>query len=368
MAEGSYDDLIDMFTRDKTGHIQIHKKGYLQKPSIYKTITAPDSIGNRIGTVSHVQAWAPRVYTPALAFSGNKTSGVQVLGIHPEREAGTTRLKYKVESGRFISDTPLKEIIISNGLAQVLKVDLGEEIALIAQGVDGSVANELYTVVGITGSGESSYGASTTYMHIGSVQEFLSMGERIHEIAVVLTDHAQTLKTAGLIESALNDPRLDVDPWQVVESQFYRAMKADLKGNWYSMIVFTIIVAIGVLNTVLMVLLERTREFGVLRALGTRPFQVFQLIVIETAFLSLLSIVPGSVSGILANWILSVKGITLSTPLEWGGFYFDTITAKITLRSILIPAAVVFSTAILVSILPAIRAARVVPVKALRAD
>jgi ABC-type lipoprotein release transport system permease subunit len=366
MADGSYDLLIDMFTRDKTGHIQIHKKGYLEKPSIYKTISGADSIGQRVEPVAHVQAWAPRVYTPALAFAGEKTTVVQVLGIHPEREGRTTRLKYKVERGSFISEVPLKEIIISDGVARILRVGLGGEIALISQGVDGSVANELFTVVGITGSGGSGYGESTTYMHIGTAQEFLSLGERIHEIAIVLKDHAKTAGTVNVIRDELRDPLLDVEPWQVVEKQFYRAMQADLKGNWYSMMVFTIIVAIGVLNTVLMVILERTREFGVLRALGTRPFQMFLIIVIETAFLAVLSIIPGVLSGMLANWILSVKGITLSTPLEWGGFYFDTITARITPRSVLIPAAVVFCTAILVSILPAVRAARVVPVKALR--
>jgi ABC-type lipoprotein release transport system permease subunit len=366
MVDGSYDKLIDMFTRNKTGHVQIHKKGYLEKPSIYKTLEAADPIGTRVEPVAYVQSWSPRVYTPALAFVGEKTTGVQVMGIHPEREGRTTRLAYRIDRGRFLSDKPLKEIIISDGLARILRVDLGGEVALIAQGVDGSVANELFTVVGITDSGESSYGSSTCYMHINTAQEFLSMGERIHEIAVVLEDHAKTLKTVGYLRDTLKDPRLDVEPWQVVESQFYRAMQADIKGNWYSLIVFTIIVAIGVLNTVLMVILERTREFGVLRALGTRPFQIFQLIVIETASLAVLSIIPGVLIGILANWILSVKGITLSTPLEWGGFYFDTITAKITLRSVVIPAVVIFGTAIVVSILPAIRAARVIPVKALR--
>jgi ABC-type lipoprotein release transport system permease subunit len=367
MVDGSYDKLIDMFTRNKTGHVQIHRRGYLEKPSIYKTLEAADSIGIRVEPVANVQSWTPRVYTPALAFVGEKTTGVQVMGVHPEREGRTTRLAYRIDRGRFLSDKPLKEIIISDGLARILRVDLGGEVALIAQGVDGSVANELFTVVGITDSGESSYGSSACYMHINTAQEFLSMGERIHEIAVVLEDHAKTLKTVGYLRDTLKDPLLDVEPWQVVESQFYRAMQADIKGNWYSLMVFTIIVAIGVLNTVLMVILERTREFGVLRALGTRPFQIFQLIVIETASLAVLSIIPGVLIGILANWILSVKGITLSTPLEWGGFYFDTITAKITLRSVVIPAVVIFGTAVLVSILPAIRAARVIPVKALRA-
>jgi putative ABC transport system permease protein len=368
MIDGSYDNLIDMFTRDHTGHIQIHKNGYLQKPSIYKTLKDSDSIGRKITSLSYVRSWAPRVYTPALAFAGKKTMGVQVVGVHPAKEAETTRLKNKIVKGHFISDTPYKEVVISNGLAGILKVDLGGEIALIAQGFDGSVANELYTVTGITGSDEGSYSASTCYMHINTAQEFLSMGDRVHEIAVILEDHSRAVRTASLIKDSLEEPLLDVEPWQVVESQFYRAMQADIKGNWYTIVVFTIIIAIGVLNTVLMVILERTREFGVLKALGTRPLQVFMLIVFEIAYLSVLSILPGTAAGIFFNWLLSVHGITLSTPLEYGGFIFDKITAKLTLQSILMPAVIIISTAVFVSILPAIRAARIIPVKAMRSD
>jgi ABC-type lipoprotein release transport system permease subunit len=368
MADGSYDVLIDMFTRDHTGHIQIHKNGYLEKPSIYKTFTAPDTIGRKIQRVAAVQAWTPRVYTPALAFAGQRTTGVRVIGVHPEREGETTRIKYKIQEGRFLSSSPFNEVIISKGLTKRLKVDIGDEIALIAQGIDGSIANELFTVVGTTGTEGGSYGESTCYMHIKAAQGFLVMGNSVHEIAVVLEDHAKTSKVVSIIRDALNEPLLDVEPWQVVESQFYQAMQADLKGNWITMFVLSLVVAIGVLNTMLMVILERTREFGVLRALGTRPVQIFQLIVFETTFLAVMSIIPGTLLGILANWILSVKGITLSTPLEWGGFIFDTITARISFKSIVIPAVVVFSTALLVSIVPALRAARVIPVKALRAE
>lgn len=366
MVDGSYGNLIDMFTRDHTGHIQVHRKGFLDKPTIYKIINDPESIVDRIAHLSHIESLAPRVYTSALAFAGTKTSGVEVMGIDPVQEAKTTRLKGKVSEGRFLSKKPVNEIIISERLSRVLKVGLGDQVALIAQGVDGSIANDLFTVVGITDSEESTYGGTTCYLHIDSAREFLSMMGGAHEIAVVLTDHAKTLRTVKLIQEVLNDDTLDVEPWQVVEAQFYRAMQADIKGNWITILIFTIIIAIGVLNTVLMVILERTREFGVMRAMGTRPSQIFSLIVLETTFLALLSIVLGTTAGIVANWILSIHGVTLSNPVDWGGFLFDTLTAKITLRSLLIPIAVIVGTAIVVSIPPALRAARIQPAKALR--
>jgi ABC-type lipoprotein release transport system permease subunit len=277
-------------------------------------------------------------------------------------------LKNRVGRGEFISDTAQNEIIITNGLARVLKVDLGREIALISQGIDGSIANNLFTVTGIIGDDGSSYGESICFMHINKAREFLSMESGAHEIAIVLSDHTMTKQARELIETQLNDPEISVEPWQIVEAGFYRAMQADLKGNRYSIGVFTIIIAVGVLNTVLMVLLERTREFGVLRALGTRPFQIFQLILFETAFLAIISIIIGTIAGVLANWWFLVHGITYPTPIEYGGYVFKKLTSKITVRSIINPALIVFFTAFVVSIWPAVRAARIIPVKAMRSN
>jgi len=368
MIDGTYGNLIDMFTRDHTGHIQIHRHGYLDKPSIYKIIKSTDMIAEKIESVPYVQSWAPRVYTPALAFAGRKTTGVQIMGIDPGMESKTTRLRNKISSGHFLSEAPEDEIVISEGLARVLNVDLGGEVALIAQGIDGSVANGLYRVVGITGGGGKSYGETKCYMHISTARDFLSMAKGAHEIAILLADYSMTDKAAGMIDTLLDSTSLDVDPWQVVEAQFYRAMRADIKGNSYSIIVFTIIIAVGVLNTILMVVLERTREFGVLKALGTRPLHIFKLIMLETFCLSLISITAGIMIGVLANWWFHTYGVAYPTPIEYGGFIFDRLTSDITLRSLLVPPIIIIGTALTVSIWPAIRAAKIIPVKAMRAS
>ena len=366
LADGTYGNIIDMFTRDYTGHIQIHKSGYLNKPSLYNVIHDPESLGQRIQGMRDVESWAPRIRMPALAFAGIKTMGIEVIGIDPLRESKTTRLKVKVNKGRFISDKAMNEIIISGSLAKILKVGVDGEVALISQGADGSIANDLFTVVGITDSDSQGYGSMRCFMHIETAQIFLALEGRAHEIAIVLTEHTRSRQVAGSIKEGLSDPSLDVSPWEVIEGQFYKAMQADLEGNWISIIILTIIIAMGVFNTVLMVVLERTREFGVLRAVGTRTLAVFQLIVLETAFLAVISIIIGATAGILANYLLATYGIDYPTPIEYGGVMFKEITAKVTFRSVVMPSAIVFFTAILVSVLPAIRAARIVPVKALR--
>lgn len=364
---GVYGDIINTFTRSHTGHLQIHKEGYLKRPSLYKTINNVDELMPSIKITKHFESMVLRVYSPALAFVGVKTTAAMITGIVPDEEARCMGLNRKVGEGRYFEGPPANEVVLGPGLAEVLKAKPGSEISLIGQAADGSIANENFKVIGLISKEKSlPYDKIACYMHIETAQKFLELGGRIHEIAVLIDDQDRSREVASLIGKKLGDATLDVQPWQVVESHFYKAMKADMQGNYIMQIIIMMIVAIGVLNTVLMSILERTREFGVIRAIGTRPIAVFSLIVIETAFLSIIAIFGGTILGLLLNYWLSIDGIDLPKPIEWGGFVWDNIRSKITPVTVWMPAIVTFCTAVFVSIFPAIRAARIAPVTAMR--
>ncbi|MFC1549422.1 FtsX-like permease family protein [Nitrospirota bacterium] len=366
-VDGGYDMIIDMFTRDRTGHVQVHAEGYLDKRSLYKRIRDVRGVGAAIERTGGIEAWTPRAYGPALAFAGNKTTGLNLMGIDPALEPRVTRLKQKVNNGSFISDMPMAyEIILPMKTARILKIGLGDEVALISQAADGSPATSLFTVTGIIDDNNSSYGDMTAFTHIDTARDFFVLGDGAHEIAVLLSNHWKSRETADKISQALKGMGLEASPWEVVESQFYQAMQADVKGNWITLSVLTVIVAVGILNTILMVILERTREYGVLKAIGTRPSQIFKLIVLETVMLAALSIIAGTIGGLAVNAYFAKYGITYPEPIEFGGMMIQHMKARITPRTIWIPSLVIFSTAFVVSIWPALRAARIVPVKALR--
>ncbi len=185
---------------------------------------------------------------------------------------------------------------------------------------------------------------------------------------------ARALRQVPALEAALRQGLaglpLDVQPWQQFARPFYLAMQAKLKGNNVLLLVLFIVVAVGVLNTALMAVLERRREYGVLKALGTRPRQVFTLIIIETLLLASASVVLGlCVSLPLNTYIshhqLSVAGL-FSKPVTFGGMQYSTVTAEVNLRSFLIPSLTVLLSAILVSIFPAVKAARTDPARSIR--
>ena len=365
IISGSYGNIISLFTHDHTGHVQIHAKGYLDKPGIYKRIEDPYGLGKRILGVKHVKAFTPRTHVPALAFAGTKTTGLTVTGIDTEMEPGVSAIRDRVKVGRFITKGAFDEVLVSDRIARVLRVGVGGELALISQAADGSIANGLFRVAGIVSSDSGGYHSSRLYMPIAAADRFFVLDGGVHEIAIMLTGHDKARKAASQLQGIVGD-KFEADPWQVVEAEFFRAMQADIKGNFVTIIVFTIIISLGVLNTVLMVILERTREFGVMKALGTRPGDIMKLIVLETCMLALMSIVVGNIGGVLANWALSVHGITIPSPVEYGGVLFEKITSNITFKSFWFPSLVIFVSALVVSIPPSLRAARISPTRAMR--
>ncbi|OGR43664.1 MAG: hypothetical protein A2X35_08355 [Elusimicrobia bacterium GWA2_61_42] len=365
ISEGTYGSIIDMFTRSRTGHAQAHAAGYLERPSLYKAIKDLDRAGRVLDGLPEVEAWAPRVYAPSLAFAGSKTVGAQVMGIDPARERKAMRLEGQLAEGAFVPDRSSPGVVISARLASALALKTGDEFSLIGQGADGSIANDNFRVAGILSASGSAFEGPWCLMHIDKAREFLALGNRAHEIALVFTDYRKAREDAALAAAALADPALDVQPWQVTEKEFYQAMLLDKKGGDITNYVIMLIVAIGVLNTVLMSVLERTREYGVLKALGTRPASVFLLIMAEVFILTLVSCAAGALGALGLNHYLAAHGIPMPTPISYGGVRFTVMLSAVTAGTFTRPALTVLAAALAVGVFPALKAARITPVKAL---
>lgn len=366
LSDGAYGNIIAMFTRNRIGHIQVHREGYLDKPSLYKTINNASAVGETILSVAGVETWTPRVYGAGLGSVGEKSTAVQIIGIDVARETEATRFDKKIVEGSTLAETPSHEAVIGKGLARIISGTVGSEIVIVSQGADGSIANDLYRIVGIAESGDDITDRVACYLHIEDAQELLVLEGRVHEIVVIASNINRVDKITSAIESRLNDSTLDVAPWQVVAKSFYRAMRTDQQGDAIARWVIMLIVAIGVLNTVLMSVLERTREYGVLKAVGTKPVQIFWLVVCEVVIIALGSICVGALLGALGNYLLSIYGITYPEEITFGGMKLKTLYAAVNVRCLIIPAITVMLSATIVSLFPAIKAARIMPANAMR--
>ena len=365
-GEGTYTYVINMFTRNHLGHIQIHRKGYLDKPSLYKTIDDYYRIGEKIQNLKGVEAWAPRLFSAGLASVEDKSAAVQVIGIDPALEQETTLFNKKIIKGKPFSSHSSSEAILGKGLAEVLHAKPGDEAVIVSQAADGSIANDLYRIIGILESGDEMSDRMAFYLPLEVAQQLFVLEERIHEIAIVIRDLDRVEALTRRISQELNASYLSVDPWQEFAKSFYQAMKADLQGMWIMLFVIILIVAVGVLNTVLMSVLERTREYGMLKALGTKPRQIFWQVLAEVNIIAVASIVVGAGLSILINYLLSIQGVSMPTSFTYGGMEFNKFYSEVSARSLFIPAITVLLAASVISAFPALRASRIDPAKAMR--
>ncbi|MBD3318210.1 MAG: FtsX-like permease family protein [Chitinivibrionales bacterium] len=366
-ADGTYNTIIDIFTRNRLGHVQIHAAGYLDKPSLYKKIADYRRIGKVLSGIPGVEAWAPRLKAAGLVSVGDNSSAASITGIDPGLENAATRFSHKIAAGKMLEDAGGGTVLAGKGLAKVLEAEIGDTLVIVSRAADGSIANDLYTIRGIVESGNSLEDRSSLYMHLDEAQELFALYGSVHEIAVVAERSGTARALAAKIIDALPpEKELAVAPWQEFARSFHTAMQADKQGMYIFLFVIMLIVAVGVLNTVLMAVLERRREYGLLKAVGTRPGRLFWLILIESVIIAIAAIIGGIGVGLMGNWLLSVYGIQLPQPISYGGMEIRSLHAEINFRTIYIPAVVVLATAALVSIFPALQAARVDPAHAMR--
>lgn len=365
-SDGIYSNIIDMFTRNRIGHIQVHQEGYLDRPSLYKNITDYESIGERIQNNEGVEAWTPRLYAAGLGSVNEKSTAVQVVGIDIKRETNATEFSKKVFEGRPFQDIAHNEAIIGKGLKKILKAEIGSDFVIFSQAADGSIANDLFRIVGIAESGDDAMDRITCYLNLAAAQELFVLDGRIHEFVVIVSNPNHVGDVTSSIRNSLKETNLTVSPWQEIAKSFYNAMQADKQGDAIGRFVIILIVAMGVLNTVLMSVMERTREYGLLRAVGTKPIQIFWLVLCEIAIIALVSIIVGAVIGTTINYLLSVYGIKFTEGFTYGGMKFDKLHAEVNFRTLIIPTFTVMLSALLVSLYPALKAARILPARAMR--
>ncbi len=253
--------------------------------------------------------------------------------------------------------------MIGAGVAHNLELNLGDEIVLISQGADGSIANDIYIVDAIIGE-KDSQDRQRVFLPLNASQEFLSLYGRVHEIALVLKDDTLTREITRTLQADL--PDVTVSPWQIIEESFYNTMVAKQKSNYFTFGIILFIVFVGVLNTVLMSVLERTREFGVLKAIGSSPASIARLITLETSLIAAISIGVGFLISLpIIAWFATV-GIAYPQPMQIGSVYLSHVTGDLSLFVFSLPMVVILLSAILVSIPPGLRAANTAPTEAMR--
>jgi ABC-type lipoprotein release transport system permease subunit len=352
-------------------------------PDYYPDRPTHQTLGGRTGTdVSallaaiaadpRVQAASPRVYGYGLVSATHQSAGVQLLGVVPDQEQKITVLQTRMVKGSYLTGRMPKGVVMGDKLAATIGVETGSEIVLLTPAADGSTGNDLYTVAGLFHTGLDDMDRGLVLMSLASLQELLRLPPgRIHEVGIKLHDITAATTTAAALEVQLSKTLpVRVRAWPELAPELDDYVQFNRRVTFILFFIFFLLAVMGIVNTMLMAIIERTRELGMLMAVGMRPAQVVGLIVSEAASLAGASLVLGGALGAPLLWYLQVHGLNLGGdrgavslagvvvgPLWYGRQDFTTYTQAALGLAI---------TALVSALYPALRAARFRPTEALR--
>jgi len=367
---GSYEMMINNTLQSFSGHFQIQKEDYNDNPKLRLIIESIQPLATELRRTMPEARVAARAAAFALASSEQRSFGVQVIGVQPDFEPGVSTIPGLVNQGSFLQDPNAAEIVIGAVMARNLKVGIGDEITLLGSGRDGSFAAGVLTVIGIYESGLQEMDRSFAEIPLGYFQEMFAMGDHGNSIAVAVDSLDHVAPELIKAQQAINGhDGLLVLGWTELHPGLKQAIQADLSSAWFMYGVLIILVAFSVLNTQLMSVLERTREFGVITALGIKPRQLASLVMLETTLMALI----GLSIGVFLGWLVALyfNTVGFSYPgMEEVAARFNLpgkMYPSVTVFSMMLGPLVVFLFCLLASIYPATRLYRLQPVDAMMA-
>jgi ABC-type lipoprotein release transport system permease subunit len=365
--EVAYREMIRSLTSGLVGHAQVHGRGYQESPEVGTVVSDPRTVETRLVAAVPGASAELRVTGVGLGGSTEVASTVMVMGIEPDNPKAKALLT--IEKGRGLGATPAHEAVIGTGLADELRLAPGDELVLVGQAADGSLANDRFTVVGTADAGSWEASSSAVFLHLADAQSFFSLGESVHQIVVRLPVQQEDLsQPMSLLRAALDQNALEVLPWTEIFPDLKSAIDAKRRNSRLIDLIVFLIVSLGVLNTMTMSTFERTREFGVLASLGTRPRRILAMVALETFMQGLIGFAAGLC---LAYGLL--YGIGTADISSMGG-NMDVLGARLpgALQLSVNPGAVLSAavatalTMLAGGLIPVIRASRLKPVEATR--
>jgi len=368
---GSYETMINAAVQIQTGHFKIQHKQFHENHNIRKTIAHPDAVAGILDKTPGVAAYTFRSRAFSIVSSEDRTYGALVIGIDPDREARASTLPDLIREGRYLSDTDTDKALIGRLLARNLKVKIGDEVTLLGQGRDGSVAAAVVTIKGIYSSGQDDFDRAGLHIPLDYFQQVYTMTGQVHSVVAIVhsLDRVAEIKqqVQTRIQTLETGSLLIVRDWAEIMPGLKQAISMDLVSGLIFWLLLIIVVAFSILNTFLMAIFERTREFGVMMAIGTAPSRLMKILLTESMFMTVVGMGAGIVLGILVTWFFQVRGIDIGGASELLNQYGITgrIYPKLSVLSTAVGPAMVFVITFVAALYPALKVRRLNPVEAM---
>jgi len=350
-------------------HIQIHHPEYLETYEIHDLIPNTDEIVSQLSSLKSVKAVSDRVIATCMVASAETGSGVQLVGVDPEREMLVTNIHQKVVDGEYFNGVKTNPIVIGEKLAEKLKVKVRSKVVVTITEMDGTLTGGAFRVAGIYRTSNTSYDEMKAFVRADDIRRLVGLDENAgHEIAVLLNENG----TEKLIAKEISEmhPNLQVLTWTQLLPEM-EMLNENMNLMLYIFVgIILLALGFGIVNTMLMVILERVKELGMLMAVGMNRLRVFTMIVLETVFLSLTGGIIGIVLAVMLTAITGKTGIDLSLWAQGlNSFGYDSVIyPEIGFDSIVGVTILVIITGVISAIYPARKAIKLKPAEAIRID
>ncbi|MEK6750161.1 MAG: FtsX-like permease family protein [Pseudomonadota bacterium] len=366
---GQYDMMIGSNVRIYQGLLQIQHLGYLTDPKIRSSIPNILALTQQVRDRTGLKNISARANGFALVSSAKRTYATAVVGVESAHEQRVSTLPGLVKQGRFFSADNANEVVIGAALAKNLQVALGDELTLLGSARDGAVAAAVLPVVGIFESGNVDLDRSMIQIPIATFQDVFDMEGHGHSIVIFEEDFKKAaLFKSQVIQALGTQAELVVLTWDQLQPGLKEMIDLDYSAGWFMYIVLVAIITFSILNTFLMSVLERTREFGIMLALGYKPFNIGRLVMLEALILTLFALAIGIAIGVAINAYFYHYGLTFQGMEEMAKIYNlpASIKPQMSVNAILSGPALILAFTSIAALYPAMRIRLLSPVEAMR--
>ncbi len=360
--------MVENYTDLLIGHIQIHKSGFQKNMSIEKSMGGLETIKDALRKTPGIAAFSERVKDFALISSPESSAGILLLGVDPVSEKKVSTIHRRLRKGAFLKKEDDNKILIGAQLSDNLKAGLDDKVVIMSQASDGSVAAAAYEIAGIIETGAEEIDKGIALITLKAAQDLFVLNGKVSEIVLKLNSLDGVDAATKLLREKINQTKFEVLNWKEISPQIYQWLQFDAVFTSLILFVVLLVVASGILNTILMAVLERTREFGIMLALGTRPGQVVFTVAAESFFLGLIGTFIGALLGTGLVIFFGANGIDLSAVSSaLNNFYIGSVIyPRLDYVGIGIYSLIVLTVSIIISIIPALKASRLSPIEAIR--
>jgi ABC-type lipoprotein release transport system permease subunit len=368
-SRGMLNNMLENGKSVLIGDIQIHHKNYREDPSIDKSMEQVEIVRDFLkNNLSQGILWTERIKVSSYVSNARHSSGVTLVGIDPEKERMISFLGTSIVKGKYLEPNDKSGVIMGKALLEKFDTKIGKKLILMTRSKTGKVVSKAFRIRGVFKAEMETTEKTYLFITMQGARKLLDMEKGISEISILIPEKENIDTVAMKLKENLDVKTFSIETWKdlLPMLEAYVRIFDGFMYIWY-FVVF-IAMGFGIVNTSLMAIFERVREFGLLRALGMKPWRVIASVLTESIFTLAVGIIAGNCLGMLSVFLMKGHGIDLALFGKGAEFFGMSriIYPVLTLTDVIAVNSVIFFLGIIVSLYPAIRAAQITPVEAMR--